>query len=269
MANLVPVSFQSHGNQLWRRLETYAFAAQENYVPIGGSEFGRVANVMPIGFVELSGQLMPVAILSLTPKVNLFVGPDGRWLGGYVPVLFQTYPFRLLRREGTDHFSLWVDGDAQDVSDVATSTELFYESEGRLGAATKAVFETLTRFEQNRLQTALAMTALSTEGVLCPWEIKLKGDGSETMVKGLFRVDEVAINKLSNEAFLRLRNANGLSIAYAQLLSMGQLSVLVQLNQLRLRLSSVAAAPPSAYDQRPSAPEFSFAMVDPETLRFD
>lgn len=270
MASLVPVSFQSHGNQLWRRLSTYGFAAKENYVPIAGIEFGRVASAMPIGFVELSGQFTPVAILSLTPKVNLFVGPDGRWLGSYVPMLFQTYPFRLLRKDGTDQFSLWVDAEAQNLADVATSTELFYESEGTLAPATKAMLDRLGQLEQNRLQTAVAVAALSAEGVLCPWEIKLTGDGRNTMVQGIHRIDEVALNKLGNDAFLRLRACNGLSIAYAQLLSMGQFGVLSQLNQLRTRLGSAAAvAPPPAYAPQPGSPDSGFAMVDPESLRFD
>lgn len=269
MANLVPVSFQAHGDQIWRRLETYAFAAKENYVPIGGSEFGRVANSMPIGFIELAGQFTPVAILSLTPKTNLFVGPDGRWLGPYVPMLFRTYPFRLLRTAGTDQFSLWVDADAQNVTDVAASTELFYESEGKLAPATRTMFDALVEFEKNRLQTALSMTALSSEGVLCPWEIKLKGDGKDTMVRGLHRIDEVALNKLTNEAFLRLRAVNGLSIAYAQLLSMGQFGVLSQLNQIRGRLGAAAAAAPPAFSQQPASSGSGFAMVDPESLRFD
>jgi hypothetical protein len=50
-------------------------------------------------------------------------------------------------------------------------------------------------------------------------------------VEGLFSIDEAGLNKLDDEDFLTLRKAGGLALAYAQLLSMGQLAVLERLDQ--------------------------------------
>jgi hypothetical protein len=267
MVNLVPVSRSTHANQVWRRLRTFGFAAKDHYVPIAGTEFGRVVSAMPIGFVDLAGQLAPVAILSLEPGTNAFVGSDGRWLAPYVPFLFLTYPFRLLRQPGTDQFSLWVDSDADQLPDAAHSTELFYDAEGNLAPATKAVLDLLAKFEQNRLLTIAAVATLAQEGVLCPWEFKLSDGGKERVLRGLQRVDEVALNRLQDDAFLRLRKSQALSMAYAQLLSMGQLNVLSQLQRLRGQMGAPGAPmAPSAPDARPGE---GFTMLDPDSLRFD
>ena len=268
MTKMVPVSRESHAGQIWRRLSTYLFTATEHYVPISGAEFGRVVSSMPIAFVELSGLYIPVALLSLTPKENLFVAPDGRWLGGYVPMMFRFYPFRLLRRPGTDQFSLWVDDDAQALPDTAASTELFYDAEGNLSPATKAVFDALAQFEQGRMGTMVAMAALLAEKVICPWSLKIKDGDQERDVTGLYRVDEVALNELDDDAFLRLRKAHAMPIAYAQLLSMGQAVNFGHLQQLRARFGQ-STRPPSAPLPAAHGSSKSFTMVDPDSLRFD
>lgn len=267
MTKMVPVSRETHAGQLWRRLTTYRFAARESYVPISVVEFGRIVSSMPIAFVEQSGVYTPVAVLSLTSGDNLFVAPDGRWLGSYIPLMFRFYPFRLLRRPGTDQFSLWVDEDAQQHADSAASTELFYDAEGNLGAGTKAVFDGLVQFEQSRMATMAAVAAMAAEKVICPWPVKVKDGEQERDVNGLHRVDEVALNALSDEAFLRLRKVHGLPIAFSQLLSMGQAANFANLQQFRRHLEQ-AARPAAAASTAPGSGS-AFVFADQDSLRFE
>jgi hypothetical protein len=267
MANLKPVSRQSHGGQMWRRLATYSFTAKDSYVPIVGSELGRVVTTLPVAFMESGGQFMPVAVLSFTPGQNLFVAPNGKWLGLYVPMLYQTYPFRLLRMPETDQYALFVDDDAQALPDAAVSTELFYDTEGNLSPATKAVFDALVQFEQQRLATQVAVAALAAERLICPWPIKLQDGDTERTVGGLHRIDETALVAMSDEAFLRLRKAGALVIAYSQLLSLGQLGHFSHLQELHNRVGQPVPVPPPPSAASPRQP--GFVMIDPETLRFD
>lgn len=267
---MVPVSRETHAGQLWRRLTGYSFAARESFVPIGGAELARAAATMPTAFLESSGEFIPVALLSLAPGTNLFVAPDGRWLGAYIPVLLRCYPFRLLRVPGTDKYSLCADSDADQLSDAAASTELYYDSEGHLAPATKAVFDTLAQFEQNRLATAQSVAVLVEAKVLCPWPIRFQDGDKEKTVTGLHRIDEKVLAELSDELFLRIRKAGALPVAYAQLLSMAQLGGLSQLAELHKRLAQGASMASSGLVQpAPRAPAGTFTMVDPETLRFD
>ena len=61
----------------------------------GGSEFSQAIATYPIGFIEGSpGSYMPVAVMALSKGGNLFVGPGGQWLGGYIPVLLRRTRFR-------------------------------------------------------------------------------------------------------------------------------------------------------------------------------
>jgi hypothetical protein len=168
-----------------------------------------------------------------------------------------------LRAPQSDQYSLFVDEEAQSLPDAALSTELFYDADGDLSAATKGVMDALTQFEQHRLMTVAAVAALAAEGVICPWPLKIRDGDQERAVGGLHRVDEVALGKLSDEAFLRLRKAGALVVAYAQLMSMGHLAMFSQLQELQQRAGRPAGSTPQA------APTSDFVMIEPESLRFD
>ena len=125
--------------------------------------------------------------------------------------------------------------------------EEFFDAAGNLSPALKTVFDALMHVERNRKVTDLAVAALAQAGVIRSWPIKLKTDQGEQAVGGLHRVDEAALRALPDEAFLKLRKAAALPIAYAQTLSVGQLGVFALLARIHQQAAppqpSVAALP--------------------------
>lgn len=249
MPNFVPVSRDSHARKRWLRSENHSFAANELVVPLVGAELGRALPAMPMAFVEQGGRYTLVALLSLLPPKNLFVTPDGKWLGSYVPAALRSYPFRLMRREGTTESVLMVDEASGLVAEADGTGELFFDEAGNPSTAVKAVLDFLTQVERNRTATELAVAALASAGVIRPWDIKVKTETGEQPVNGLHRIDEAAMNALSDEAFARLRKAAALPIAYGQLFSMGQLGVFAHLARLQAQLAqAVPVKAPSLDD---------------------
>ena len=61
-------------------------------MPVVGTELGKAALSMPLAFTENAGRYTLVALLSLTPGRNMFVAPDGRWLGALRPGLVSRLP---------------------------------------------------------------------------------------------------------------------------------------------------------------------------------
>jgi hypothetical protein len=230
----VAINREHHGGKKWRRPNSYAFAAGDALVPVVGVELPRVALAMPVAFVEGAGRYELMAVLSPTPGRNLFVGPDGRWLGSYIPAYLRAYPFRLLAREGTDESVLCVDEDSKLVVDG--EGEDFFDADGNGAPAVKPIFDVLIAVERSRKATQLAVSALSEVGVIQPWPIMLKTAQAEQTVGGLHRIDEAALNALGDDAFHKLRTASALPIAYAQLFSMGQLGVFEHLAKLQAQL---------------------------------
>jgi hypothetical protein len=253
MPQYVVISREHYGAKKLRPHANFAFLAREALVPIVNAELHAVALSMPIGFVEQKGRYTLVAVMSFIPGRNLFVGPDNQWLGKYIPAMFRGYPFRLLRQEGSEDFVLGVDEDSPLIADANETGEAFYDEEGKPTASVKAMMTFLTGVERSRTATDLALAALAKASVIRPWEIKIKMGDGEKPVTGLHRIDEVALNALSDDQFLQLRKASALSIAYAQLISIGQTTALERLVMLQENLQKA---------QKPTLPEQIVFDVD-------
>ena len=96
--------------------------------------------------------------------------------------------------------------------------------------------------ERSRRGTDLAVAALAQAGVIRPWQIKLKTDQGEQAISGLHRIDEAALTALPDDVFLKLRKASALPLAYAQMLSAGQLGIFEHLARLHNQPAPPAAA---------------------------
>src|SRR5262249_19055620 len=150
---------------------------------------------------------------------NMFVAPAGQWLGTYVPARLRTYPFLLLRGEGSDQMLLCVDEDSGLVVDDA-ETEPFFAEDGSPSSAIKPILEFLQQVERNRLATELAVAGLVDAGVIQPWALTIPAGDKQLKVKGLHRVDPAKFAALKDEPYLKLRKSSGIELAYAQMLSM-------------------------------------------------
>lgn len=256
MPQYAAVSRERHANKKWLRYTNLAFAAGEAIAPVVGTELARAALAMPCAFVQQSGRYILVAVLSFPGGRNVFVGPDGRWLGRYVPAVFRLYPFRVLPNKGTDAVVLCVDEESKLVVDGASTGEEFFDTQGNPAPVVKLVFEVGMAWEHERKSTDLAVETLAQAGVIRPWDVKVTTSEGERPISGLYRADEAALRALPDEAFLRLRKTSALPIAYTQMLSMGQLEVL----QLLARAQTQASAAP----QTPSTPTLLAEL--PETL---
>ena len=244
------VSRERHDQKKWLRFNGYGFAGPDALAPIVGVELGRAALSMPLAFfLEQSGRYTLVAVLSPVPGRNMFVGPGGRWLGAYAPAWFRAHPFRMAPQQGTDKAVLCVDEESGLVVERSAAGEEFFDAEGNPSPALKPVFEFLLELERSRRVTDLAVAALAQAGVIRPWQIKVKTKQGEQAISGLHRIDEAALRALPDDVFLKLRTTSALPIAYAQMLSMGQLGIFEHLDRIQTQLTPPpAAALPESLD---------------------
>ena len=259
MTKLVAVTKSTHSQKVWQRPAGYQFVAKESLVPIVLGETIQVGSCMPIVFVEQKGRYAPMGMMCPVPKQNLFVGPDGQWLGGYVPASLRSYPFRLVRPEGSEQMALCVDEDSGIVRDADEKGENFFTADGKTSPAISKLMEFLRQIEGNRMATELAMSALAEAGVIERWPLEVQVGDNKAGIKDLYRVNGPALGQLDDEAFLKLRKTSALHLAYAQIMSMGQIARFDQLMRLRQQL---AQAPKIK-------PEEIFKMEPTDLIRFD
>lgn len=130
MAKFVAVSREAHAQKVWRRFANYQFAAKEPLASIVLAEVVHFGSWMPLVFIEEAGRYVLMAMMSPMPGHNLFVGPDGEWLGGYAPSSLRSHPFRLVRREGAEQMTLYIDEDSGVIRDADEAGEPFFAADG-------------------------------------------------------------------------------------------------------------------------------------------
>ena len=224
------IAQSTHAHKRWMRYTSYAFAAHDALAPLVVQELPRAALHLPIAFVHQDEQFTPVAVLGIQPGQNLFVAPDGRWLGGYPPAAYRAHPFALANLPDGQQV-LAFDADSGLLTEA--EGEAFYDSEGRPAQAVQEILGFLTRVQASRAQTQRICKALAEQQLLQPWPITVQAQAGERRVDGLYRIDETALNALAAESLKALQQAGALPMVYAQLLSMQHLPLLGQLAQAR------------------------------------
>lgn len=262
MVQFVAVSQERHGSKKWQRHVNYRFAATEALAPIVGAELSKAPLSMPLAFSEQAGRYTLVGVLSLTPGRNMFVGPDGRWLGDYIPAFFRGYPFRLLRQEGSETSVLCIDQDSKLLMEADGTGEDFFDNEGKPSTAVKSALDFLGKIEANLTATDVAVSALANAGVISKWEIKVRDPNGERSIDGLYQINESALGALSDEDFIGLRKAGALALAYCQLLSMRQIQVFERLAAIHAQFAQATPKVPDSLDDL-------FHMADGDLIKFN
>ncbi len=249
MTHYIPLTKTEHAHQGWRKAESLGFATEQSAVPVLLDELPHLIPTLPLAFIQHKTDdgrhhFQLVALLSITPNLNLFVAPNGRWLGGYVPAEFRGYPFRLMTDTSSGQRLLCFDQDSGLLSDnPAADGEAFFDAEGALSESLKRVMEFLQQCEQSRQLTQAAVNTLAQHELIAPWPINIRtADESRNAVKGLFRIDEAALRNLGGDGLQALTQSNALSLAYAQLLSQHRLNGLSKLYDLHARAKQAEAS---------------------------
>lgn len=241
MPKFTAISPDTFASKAWKSITGYQFADQLNTIHVVAAELTHLVSSVPLGFIKTGNAFELVAICSLQPDSNLYVAPDGRWLGSYIPALLRGYPFRLVKLQDREDSILCIDEESGVVVEAGQG-ESFFDASGAPTPAVKDILNLLMQVERSRVATQVAVDALRDMGLIQPWPINLQHGDQVVAVEGLFRIDEAAMNALPDEGFLKLRSTGAFAVAYAQLLSMTQLSALQKLDQIQTELKSQAAA---------------------------
>src|SRR5215210_705462 len=88
---------------------SFAFAQKANSLYLAGVEFNEACKEYAIVFTRAAHEkIIPVAMLGLRSRENLFVDAQGRWDAAYVPAFVRRYPF-VLAELSSDNMAVCID----------------------------------------------------------------------------------------------------------------------------------------------------------------
>lgn len=223
MPNPLVISPKECWGLTWHPPIDLSFAAETVLLPLHAGEMAKAAASMPLALVKQGREWQLVGVCGLEPAHNLFI-KQGQWLGHYRPQWLATWPFAVTQVGEKSLVTFERDSGLLD----AEGGEPFFDAEDQPSGRTAEVIATLKANHGKRQRTRDALSALQRAGVITPWPETLQSQLGMS-VPGLHMVDERALAELDDEAFLALRKAQALPIAYAVNLSLSQSHLLTRL----------------------------------------
>jgi hypothetical protein len=251
----------------WQRFSDYGFARTVALASLAAPEVTKAALHLPLAFYPENGAWKLGAILGLEPGHNLFVAPDGRWLGGYTPATLRSYPFRIGRPAGTEEAVLCID-EASGLL-VQNGGEPFFTETDEVGSSVSGIWSFLLEVAKGEAQLTAACALIAETGIIEPWPIALKDGEASRNVEGLHRIGEEKLGALDDETFSRLRRSGVLALVYAQMLSTGHFAKLGELAEAHARAARDEAERHRTASTVPAEPSFNSGFAFGQSLDVD
>lgn len=217
---IVPLNERVHGALRVKPVTSFPFARRANSVPILAGEFVDCAREYPIVFARNDQATLPLALLGLREKENLFVKAAGTWDARYVPAFVRRYPF-VPGKDDRGQLLVCID-EAAGCFATDTGEPLFQE--GKPTRQLEHAIAFLREFQQGAAATEAFAARLDALGLLRDADsLAQLRDGSQYRLRGLRVVDEAKLRALDAAAVAELFANGSLGLIYAHLMSLGNL----------------------------------------------
>ena len=215
----VALNREQHKNMKVTPPGDFSFTRETNSVVLAGIEFADASRHYPIVFTRNGDQVIPVAVLGMRDRENLFVDADGQWESGYVPAFVRRYPFVLANRpDDQDQFLVCVD---QSTLNEEEGNELF-DAEGQETEYLQNATRFMREYHQRFLQTLEFGRKLDELGLLTEMNARVSRQDESAVVLGQFlSVNEQALMQLTTAHVDELFRAGYMGWIYAHLISLG------------------------------------------------
>lgn len=223
----------------------YGFARKANSLYLAGAEFNEACKEYPIVFTRgQGGKVVPVVMLGLRSRENLFVDERDAWDARYVPAFVRRYPFVLAELPGQS-LAVCIDEAYAGLGD--TEGEPLFDEKGQDTPFLKNALDFLTQYQREYLRTEAFCRRLEENGLLTEMNARANlVDGRSFTVNGLLVVDEKKLLALPDAAALAMFRSGELHLASMHLASLSNMQRLVdRVAQRSAPMPPAPLAPPS------------------------
>lgn len=218
---------------------SFAFARNANSLYLAAAEFAEACKEYAIVFTRAgNGRVIPVVMLGLRARENLYVDDAGGWRGRYIPAFVRRYPFVLAELPGQDTLAVCIVESCAGVNDV--DGEALFDASGQDTPFLRNALEFLAACQRESLRTDAFCQRLDQAGLLAEMNARADlVDGRTFSVTGLLVVDEKKLGALPDATALAMFRQGELHLVSMHLLSLSNMRQLVE----RLAQRKVPDAP--------------------------
>ena len=217
---------EKHRRRKVRASNSFAFARKANSLYLAGVEFGEACKEYAVVFTRQgNGKIVPVVMLGLRSRENLFVDDQDHWTGRYVPAFVRRYPFVLAELPGQ---ALGVCIDEAYPGLGENEGEPLFDAGGKDTPFLRNALDFLTQYQREYVRTEAFCQKLEQAGLLMEMSARADlVDGRSFTVGSVMVVDEKKLLALPDATALSLFRAGELHLISMHLLSLSNMQRLV------------------------------------------
>ena len=228
--SMIPLDTAKHKSLRIKVDRNYSHVSHQNMTPLLASEFLAASTNFPIVFVKQqdTGKFKSVALLGLDAGENLIFA-NNKVHSNYIPVNIRRYPFAAGAKTADENEMVLCIDENSTLLNEETGLDIFDEN-GKPSESTQKVTTLLTDILAKDAATDIFIAFLVENDLLQPAEVKLTlGKEGDKKLNGLYKVDEEALNELSDDEVLTLYKRRYFPAIYSHLASLSQFKRLLQL----------------------------------------
>lgn len=217
---------EKHRRRRVKAAPGFGFARGANSLYVTGAEFNEACKEYAVVFTRSpQNKLVPVVMLGLRTRENLFVLEDDRWDARYVPAFVRRYPFVLAELPGQS-LAVCVDEAYAGLSE--TEGEPLFDAQGKETPFLRNALDFLTAYQREYVRTEAFCDRLDQAGVLTEMNARADlVDGRSFTVNGLLVVDEKKLLALPDATVLQMFRAGEMHLVSMHLASLSNMKRLV------------------------------------------
>ncbi|OUU64216.1 MAG: hypothetical protein CBC24_07620 [Candidatus Pelagibacter sp. TMED64] len=218
----IPLSKTEHANLALKLPENFKFARTINLVRLSFWDLLNSVSAIPILFKRVEEKIFLVGFLGLETGQNLYLGKDGKWLGRYVPLALQSYPFKLLKLSNGKHVVLI---KKDHLVSETEGVRLFLDN-GAESNLLKSRLELLKKIESGKTYTDRACQLINKLDLLKKYPISYSVKTKKKNMSGLLSIDEEQFRQLTAVHLNQLQKNRALDMIFAHFYSLTNFSIL-------------------------------------------
>lgn len=214
------VNSQRHREWSVKAGDNFEFARDVNSVPLTAVEFVTASSEYPIVFAGSEDQLMPLVVMGVRDKENLFITEDGKIDAQYVPAFLRRYPFVFSSQDEGQNFTLCID-ETFDGCNQDNLGERLFDAEGEQTQYLKNVLEFLKEYQLHFARTQAFCKKLQELELLEPMGAQFTPpQGEKVTLTGFYAVNRKKLKALSAEQMEQLVKNDGMELIFLHLYSL-------------------------------------------------
>lgn len=217
---VIPVSKKRHTGWSVKTGADFVFAKHVNSVPLVAVEFPNAAVEYPIVFAGDNEAMMPVVLLAMRDKENLYLDESNHWDAKYIPAFIRRYPFVFSKSTDGATFTLCIDEDFAGCNQDNRGERLF-DSEGERTQYLENMLRFVNEYQGQFMRTQVFCKKLQELDLLEPMQAQFTlTSGQRLRMAGFSTVNRERLKQLTDEQVAGLFKTDELELIYLHLHSM-------------------------------------------------